>query len=273
MTAALSGWPNAMPPPDRVDDEQVAALAGQLGPAVVEHVAVVVAGLGREADDAPGRRRRGRRPARPGCRGSDRARSGRGRRRAFLILSSAHVGRAEVGDRRGHHDHVGVVGRLEHRPRAAPRRCRPGRPRRRPGRAASTLAATSVTRRAAGGGDRGERVALPPGGAVAEEAHRVERLAGAAGGDDDVPAGQVGGQRVGRGAAAARRAAAISAGSGSRPLPVSAPVSRPIAGSSTIDAAAAQRGDVVDASPGAPTSRCASPARTAPGSARSAGCW
>ena len=36
---------------DVVDDQQVAALAGQLGPAVVEHVGLVVAGLGGEAHD------------------------------------------------------------------------------------------------------------------------------------------------------------------------------------------------------------------------------
>ena len=34
-----------------VDDEQVAPLAGELGPAVLEHRSLVVAGLGGEADD------------------------------------------------------------------------------------------------------------------------------------------------------------------------------------------------------------------------------
>ena len=36
---------------DRVDDEQVGALAARLGPAVLEHAARLVAGLGGEADD------------------------------------------------------------------------------------------------------------------------------------------------------------------------------------------------------------------------------
>ena len=50
---------------DLVDDEQVAALAGQLRAAVGEHVGVVVAGLGGEPDEhlagAPARRRARRR--------------------------------------------------------------------------------------------------------------------------------------------------------------------------------------------------------------------
>ena len=86
---------------------------------------------------------------------------------------------------------------------------------------------------AAGGGGAGQRVALQARGAVAEEAHRVEVLAGAAGGDHDA------GGRPGRALAAPPRASTsaqtskISSGSGSRPLPVSAPVSRPSAGSMT----------------------------------------
>ena len=51
--------------------------------------------------------------------------------------------------------------------------------------------------RAARRGDAGQRVALPPGGAVAQEPHRVERFAGAARADHHVPAGQVARQRVG----------------------------------------------------------------------------
>ena len=42
-----------------------------------------------------------------------------------------------------------------------------------------------------GDGGAGQRHALQTGRAVAEEAHRVQRLAGAAGGDDDAAAGQV----------------------------------------------------------------------------------
>jgi hypothetical protein len=53
-----------------VDDEQVAALAGQLGAPVVEHRAVVVAGLRLRSPRAPGRRSDAARarPARPGSR-------------------------------------------------------------------------------------------------------------------------------------------------------------------------------------------------------------
>ena len=82
-----------------------------------------------------------------------------------------------------------------------------------------------------------------PDGAVAQEADRVEVLAGAAG------ATRRRGGRPGRAAAAprastARHSRASSAGSGSRPLPLSAPVSRPTAGLDDEHAARAQRRDV-----------------------------
>ena len=87
---------------------------------------------------------------------------------------------------------------------------------------------------AAGGRRAGQGVALPAGGAVAEEADRVEGLPGAAGARP---------RRGGRPGRARRRPSARAStrrpprrsrpGSGSRPLPVSAPVSRPTAGSMT----------------------------------------
>ena len=110
---------------------------------------------------------------------------------AFLILASLHVGRPEVGGGGGHHDRVGR-----------------GR-----GRATASRSCAVVSTRttltpagsgsvdvgghqgdlgAAGGGGPGQRVALQARGAVAEEADRVEVLAGAAGGDHDVATGQVG---------------------------------------------------------------------------------
>ena len=58
------------------------------------------------------------------------------------------------------------------------------------------------------GSGTSDRVALPAGRTVAQEADRVERLAGAAGGDDDVAAGQVvpGQAFAGGGRAVQRRA-------------------------------------------------------------------
>ena len=47
----LWSWPKVLSDPDLVDDEQVAALAGQLGPGVLEHRALAVTGLGGEAHD------------------------------------------------------------------------------------------------------------------------------------------------------------------------------------------------------------------------------
>ena len=225
---------------DLVDDQQVAALAGQLGPAVGQDVAVGVAGLGREADEHLARRA------------------------AARDQLGEHVGVLHQLDRSG------VVGLLDL-----------GASSRSAGRksataaaittASATAASASTASRsssavvdpddldagrvgqrdvrcdqddlgAAGGGGAGQRVALLAAGAVAEEAHRVEGLAGAPGGDDDAAAGEV--RRVGAARSRSRHSAASSAGSGSRPLPVSAPVSRPTAGSTTMHAARAQRGDV-----------------------------
>ena len=139
----------------------------------------------------------------------------------------------EVGDRGGHDQHVGVGGVLGHRVAQLLRRAdvhdvdagRVGQPGGVPGDQRDLGAAL--------GGDPGHRVALLARAAVADEPHRVDRLAGAAGGHQHLAAGQVVGQRVVRGPAAAGRSVVISSGSGSRPAPLSAPVSRPDAGSST----------------------------------------
>ena len=87
--------------------------------------------------------------------------------------------------------------------------------------------------RAALRGHRGQRVALPAGRAVAQEPHRVQRLPGATGRHHHPPALEVARQRRRPAPAASRASSAISTGSGSRPGPVSAPVSRPDAGSIT----------------------------------------
>ena len=219
-------------PADVVDDEQVAALAGELGAGEVEHVAGVVAGLGGEA----------RRPPRPAAagRGEISARmsgfctssiAGAEPSSAFLILASLTAVGPEVGGRRGHHHRVGgrggqhdLVAQL--RGRLDPHDVDAGRVGQR------DVGADQGDLGAARGGRPGEGVALQARGAVAEEADRVEVLAGAAGGDHDLAAGEVG-RRAAPRASTSTASSKISAGSGSRPLPVSAPVRRPSAGSTT----------------------------------------
>ena len=133
-------------------------------------------------------------------------------------------------------------GGLEHRLAQLARRCRP-----------DDVDAGRVGQRdvggdqgdlgAAGGGGAGERVALLARGAVAEEADRVERLAGAAGGDDDVPAGEVG---RGRGAAGQHPAAdREDLGGLGQPALAGVGAGEPADGGlEDDDAAAAQGGDV-----------------------------
>ena len=85
---------------------------------------------------------------------------------------------------------------------------------RRPASASATLAASSVTCGPARGRGAREREAHAPGGAVADEADAVDRLAGAAGGDEHAHAAQ----RPARAARRAPRSAAarIRSGSASR---------------------------------------------------------
>ena len=82
----------------------------------------------------------------------------------------------------------------------------------------------------------GERDAHPAGGAVADEADRVERLAGAAGGDEHAPAGEASAAR-----AAARRGAAISSGSAIRPTPHSPSAVSPSSGPTSSTPRASER--------------------------------
>ena len=190
-TASLSGVPKASPAPTWLTTSRSQPLARQLGPAVGQHVA----GLRAEADDdlAGGRRlaaggdqvaqhvrvlRQLDRPRRPGgflIFVSLRSAGRKSATAAAITMASAppaaaSMRLAQLAGRADPQDlDAGRVGQLE-------------------------LAATRVTSGAAAGGRDGQRVALPAGGPVAEEADRVEVLAGAAGRDQHVAAGQVGGQ-------------------------------------------------------------------------------
>jgi hypothetical protein len=120
--------------------------------------------------------------------------------------------------------------------------------------------------RAAGHGAAGDRVTLLAGGPVADEPDRVDRLAGASRGDHDVPPGQ-----VVSGMAAAQQAGRDGEDLGGLGQPALAGVGagEPPDGRLKDDGAAlAQRGDVGAGGRGAPTSRCASRARRAPGTGR-----
>ena len=103
---------------------------------------------------------------------------------AFLILSVGHRHGAEVGHG-GRHDHdVGLGGPVRAPPPPSRRPSRPARPRRRR-RHGQVGGGDERDRGAPGRGLVGHGVALLARRAVAEEAHRVDRLAGAAGGDED----------------------------------------------------------------------------------------
>ena len=244
-------------------------MRASLARAWVRTSAVVVAGLGGEADDQLARRPRlvdqfgaGRRGCGPAGRQSARVAE------PFLSLVAGDRRRAEVGDRGGHDDDVGVGGLGEHRGPRSSSAVPTGTTRTPNGAGRSTLARDQHDVGAAGGGDPGQRPALLARGAVAEVADRVQRLAGAAGADRR-PAG-----RSGRAASAAapwlrarrrRPARRCRPGSGSRPGPGvrAGQPARPRA------AARRRRGGAgwrrCPGSPGAATSRCAWPARTRTG--------
>ena len=256
---------------DVVDDQQVAALAGQLRDRRAR---------GRRRPRPRSRRRSRRRPgpaagarprARRGCPGCARGVT-TGRRVVVVRLLDLVLGRLggpEVGDRGGHHDDVGVGrGRqhrrpqLQRRPHAGRRAPRPAAappaapPRASPGRRGPRAAAASATpcrpddrlprNRTGSSGSR-----VPPAETTTcRPARSARRLAGTAG------------QQPGR--APRRSARAPAAGPG----PVSAPVSRPAVG---VEHDARRASAASPRSPGsrrAPTSRCASPARAAPGTGR-----
>ena len=115
-------------------------------------------------------------------------------------------------------------------------------------------------RRPAAGRRLGQGVALLARRAVGDEAHRVERLAGAPGADHHPRA------RAGRAAPVAARVArarapTITLGSASRPSPESPPARRPLLGRDDVDARGARAWPGCPAPTGAPTSRCAWPGR------------
>ena len=112
---------------------------------------------------------------------------------------------------------------------------------------------------AAAGGHLGDGVALLARRAVGDDAHRVDGLAGAAGGHEHPHPGEVVRARGCRSAAAT-----MSAGSARRPSPTSPPARRPGRGVDHVDAAAPQRVAGSPAPRRAPTSRCAWPAPRAP---------
>ena len=173
MTAALSVGLEARPAPTSLTTSRSQPLRASLARPCVERVAVVVAGLGGEADDDLPRPLRCADQLGQDVGVARPARSARVAAPVFLILWSARR-RAEVGDRGGHHDGVGVRRRL----RSIAARSSSAEPtrddlRRRPGRAARRWRRPGSPRRR-GRRRCGERVALPAGRAVAEEAHRVE---------------------------------------------------------------------------------------------------
>ena len=91
----------------------------------------------------------------------------------------------------------------------------------------------------------GEREAHPPRRAVADEAHGVDRLARAAGGDEHAQAGELRDRRAAPPGTSASIAASSSAGSGRRPAPASPVRGEPArAGLEHRRAARAQRRDV-----------------------------
>ena len=185
---------NALPPPTALTTSRSQPLRVELGAAVVEHVAgSSPVSAAKPTTTWPGR-------AGPDELGEDvrvpPARSGPARRRSFLILWSARPTGRKSATAAAITTTSAPVAAAVHRRRAARARCRPGTTST-PGRVAQVGGVRGDQRHlgAALRGDPGERVALPAGGAVAEEAHRVERLAGAAGGDDDAAALEVARQR------------------------------------------------------------------------------
>jgi hypothetical protein len=170
-----------------VGDDQVDPFAHQLGPRVRHHVG----GLRGEADQhlaGP--------PPGPEA-GEDvggRLEHDVGRAPLLLDLVVGDGLRPEVGDGRGHHDHVGLLGggghgRLHLRRALDPHDLGAGRAGQVGGRDEDDV-------RAAGHGLVGDGVALLARRPVAQVADGVERLAGAAGGDHDAHAGEgPGGER------------------------------------------------------------------------------
>ena len=114
----------------------------------------------------------------------------------FFIFVVATWAGPEVGDGGGHHQNVGVGRVLGHR--VAKLGGRTDVHHLDPGRVGQARGVAGDQRHlgTALGGHPGHRVALLAGTAVADEAHRVDRLAGAARGDQDLDAREVVRQRI-----------------------------------------------------------------------------
>ena len=248
--------------------------------------AVERSGLGREPDKD---RRGDERPpaaaslsARCAIRPTSARRSGVGSSRASeasprASFDGGRAARPEVGDGRGHDQPLGRRPRRRGRAARIWPRSRRGRPRRRAG--SGTDAARDQGHAGAAGERRlGDRDAHLPGGAVADEPNRIDRLGRAAGRDDDVAAREIGraaarrrwpGGRVGRAdgrSAIAATTASTIGGELGEPAHADWPdASGPDSGlhdrGSRNRRAAARRSR---GSPGARTSRRPSPARRRP---------
>ena len=171
---------------DVVRDDQIALLGDELRLRVLDHVV----GLRREADEqrrlafAP----RAERGEQVGVR--DEIDLHGLAERAALDLVVGDLRRPVVGDRRGHHDDVSVLDRVVERPlelRGAldVSRLTPTGGAMPLGPRIKRDLGTAALR---GGRDRGAHLA---GAAVADEPHRIDRLVGRTGGDDDLLAREI----------------------------------------------------------------------------------
>ena len=225
---------------DGVDDEQIAALALQFGAGVEQHVAVRVAGLGGEPDDGPhvGQLTVRARPHRAGehvvgAGELDRRRRGFGVA-AFLILLVATCAGRKSATAAAITSTCASGACLETASRswAAEPMWTTSTPAGsiRP----AVLPAISVTSAPRWASDPGHRVALLARAAVADEPHRVDAARGCRLRVTSTltPARSYG--SASPRSSSSWASVVISSASGSRPAPVSAPVSRPDAGSSTI---------------------------------------
>ncbi len=104
------------------------------------------------------------------------------------IFACAWLGGAEVGRRGGHQQHVRPRRTRSPPPRRARPRSRRRSPRTPPGVGSDDVGGDQGDLGPAPGRGLGQREPHAAAGAVADEAHRVDRLAGAAGGDQDAQA-------------------------------------------------------------------------------------
>ena len=151
-------------------------------------------------------------------------------------------------------------GRGPARPAPSRPRSRPGPPRRRPATGRSTVV-TRVTLAPRGAGLLGEGVALLARGAVGDEAHRVDRLAGAAGGDQHVQPGR----GPARSSTPLDRGHDVARDRPGGPRRCRRRPGGPPRAATTCTPRLAQRGRGCPAPRGAPTSRCAWPGQTTTG--------